>query len=518
MEKIKLLYVENLITRQATVVHQRLSLAMLVENLAYEKIVEVRWAGEDGVWHTLAATYHSSVDHEREYWVARKTFTLIASKSLPGNIRFALRYRVLGKEYWDNNHGADYSIQADSGIRLAHEIPVLNIRYEKDVAEGQTVLPITVAVRQSLDPERVTIAWTTDSWRTSQSAPCQFRRNYWDTEYRSSARNPNHYGFQIWDGALKLDDAGRLRYRITCDAKKGAFWDDNFGKGYSVYRGLLRVLILNLHCYQEEDQDYKLSQIARAINDLDVDVVCLQEVAELWNNGLGDWSTNSARLINDRLKAPYHLVTDWSHLGFDRYREGVAILSRYPIARHDARYVSESHDPYSIHSRKVVMAQIRVPQVGLVNVFSSHLSWWDDGFPEQFERLREWAASEHTRHVRATMLCGDFNIKAGSKGYELVVNSNEYDDQYLAANAPQVFRMIFEARDPHWYHYLEDDHRIDYVFLRKASDLTVTSGRAVFTDEDYGRVSDHCGYVVTFEPTCLRTQSANLRGEAETIA
>ena len=50
---------------------------------------------------------------------------------------------------------------------------------------------------------------------------------------------------------------------------------------------LLRVLILNLHCYQEDNQDHKLSQIARAINDCDVDVVCLQEVAELWNNGHG---------------------------------------------------------------------------------------------------------------------------------------------------------------------------------------------------------------------------------------
>ena len=160
------------------------------------------------------------------------------------------------------------------------------------------------------------------------------------------------------------------------------------------------MLILNLHCYQEDNQDHKLSQIARAINELDVDVVCLQEVAELWNNGLGDWESNSARIINDRLKSPYHLVTDWSHLGFDRYREGVAILSRYPIARQEGRYVSNSRDPYSIHSRKVVMARIRVPHLGLINVFSSHLSWWDDGFPEQFETLRQWAANEHTGDVQ----------------------------------------------------------------------------------------------------------------------
>ena len=122
MDKIKLLYVENVITRQTTTV-QELSFVVLVRNLSYEKSVDVKWAGEDGIWHTLPARYHSSVDQDKEYWVARKPFTLLATKSLPGNVRFAVRYRVLGKEYWDNNQGENYSIQADSGIKIAHDIP-----------------------------------------------------------------------------------------------------------------------------------------------------------------------------------------------------------------------------------------------------------------------------------------------------------------------------------------------------------------------------------------------------------
>jgi len=499
MDELTLRYVENLITRHTTAVQQTLSFLVLVKNLAYEKRVEVRWAGEDGVWHTLPASHHSSVDDEKEYWVARKAFTLGPDESLPGNVRFALHYRVGGKEYWDNNRGNDYSVQADSGIEVARDIPVLNIRFTNDVTEGRHILPVAVAVAQRLGAERVTVNWTNDNWRTTHDAPCRFTRTYWDDEFRSNARNPNHYGVQIWNGALKLDVPGRIRYRITCDTRQGVFWDDNFGKTYSIRRGLLKVLILNLHCYQEDNQDLKLLHIARAIAELDVDVVCLQEVAELWNNGMGDWATNAARIINERLGSPYHLVTDWSHLGFDRYREGVAILSRHPIAKHEGRYVSNSHDPYSIHSRKVVMAQIRVPQVGLVNVFSSHLSWWDDGFAEQFETLTQWARNEHTSDVSATLLCGDFNVKAGSKGYQLVVSSSEYDDQYLAVSSPEVFRLIFEVKDSRWLRRLDDDHRIDYVFLRKSSALCATAGREVFTDKDYGRVSDHCGYLMTFE-------------------
>jgi maltose 6'-phosphate phosphatase len=38
------------------------------------------------------------------------------------------------------------------------------------------------------------------------------------------------------------------------------------------------------------------------LTNCDVDLVCLQEVAELWNNGKGDWQTNGARIINQRLQ------------------------------------------------------------------------------------------------------------------------------------------------------------------------------------------------------------------------
>jgi len=498
--KIKLLYAKNVFTRKSLVRQQSLSFVILVDNLAFDKRVEIEWASENGVWHTLPAAYHSSAGQDKEYWIAQLTFVLTSDESLPGNVQFALRYRVGDAEFWDNNQGENYCIQADSGIKVEHDTPVLNVGFESSLSKGERRLPISVAVAKKTNAEKVTIDWTIDNWKTKQQSACRFARNYWDSEYLSNARNPNQYGYQIWNEVLNVNDAFSVQYRIVCETKQGVIWDDNFGQNYTVQRRALKVLILNLHCCQEDNQDYKLSQIARAIDELDVDIVCLQEVAELWNNGQGNWETNTARIINERLAAPYNLVTDWSHLGFDRYREGVAILSRYPIEKHDGRYVSNSHDPFSIHSRKVVMARVRVPYLGLINVFSAHLSWWDDGFPEQFEKLRQWAADENNNQIKATMLCGDFNIKAGSQGYQWVVESNEYDDQYLSATASHIFHKIFERRDSHWHRDLDMDHRIDYEFLRKGSKLSVTSGRVLFTDQDYGRVSDHFGYLMTYVP------------------
>jgi maltose 6'-phosphate phosphatase len=146
------------------------------------------------------------------------------------------------------------------------------------------------------------------------------------------------------------------------------------------------------------------------------------------------------------------------------------------------------------------MAQIAIPYIGLINVFSAHLSWWEDGFAEQFTRLRDWASDAQTESVKATLLCGDFNIAAGSKGYRLVVDAHEYEDQFLAANSQGVFEKVFRVNDPFWQNYLAEDYRIDYIFLNKQSDFIATSGQVLFTEQDYGRVSDHCGYVMTFEP------------------
>lgn len=498
MDKIKHLYVANIIARDGETARQQLTFFMLAENLCHDKQIDVLWAGEDDIWHTLPAAFHSAPGCGQEYWQARAEFDLGPDRSLPGNIRFSLRYRVPGSEYHDDNHGRQYFSEADSGVSLAQDIPVMNFGFAPGLQDGQKTLTVTVAVSKVPGAEKVTVHWTADDWKTTQVTPCQSGKNHWDQWAASNARNPNQYGIQVWNARLKVDQASRIQYCISCERKGQTFWDNNFGHNYRLNPRPLRVLALNLHCYQEDNQDYKFSQIARAIDDLEVDIVCLQEVAELWNDGKGDWETNSARIINDRLAQPYHLVTDWSHLGFDKYREGVAILSRHPLIRHEAKYVSPSEDPYDIHARKVVMAQVRIPCYGLVNAFSVHLSWWENGFEEQFRTLQAWAKARHNSQVKATLLCGDFNVTACSEGYRSMVGSGELEDQFLAAAAPASVEENSRSGDPYWQKKVADDYRIDYIFMNKSGSLRATSGRIMFTDQDYGNVSDHNGYLVEF--------------------
>lgn len=290
---------------------------------------------------------------------------------------------------------------------------------------------------------------------------------------------------------------------MECETDQGEIWDNNFGSNSITSRAGLKMLTLNLHCYQEDDQEEKFIKIDRAINELDIDIICLQEVGEEWNEGQGDWQSNAARIIQDRLRQygrHYHLYTDWSHIGFDRYREGSAIVSKYAFLKQDARYVSTNSDIHDIHSRKVIMAQIHFPYVGLINVFSVHLSWWKDGFWQQFVKLWQWANDADSDQVVATFLCGDFNTKAGSQGYMLIADSGGFEDQFLRVTSPAVFDKVFKYPLPRQGESLACDGRIDYLFAKRLSRLKPTASRVLFTGQDYKRVSDHVGYLVEFEP------------------
>jgi len=500
MNKIKLLYVENLIFCKNKTNQQKLTFFFQLENIGYDKHLVINWSGEDKVWHTLSAQYHSQLGNNQEYWSASVTLSLTDEQSLPGNIEFNACYQVLEKEYWLNHHGNNFFSEADSGIKLTNQQALQNVAFENKLDTHSQTVFITTAIDQSFNAEKVTIHWTVDNWKTTSKTLCRFKRDYWHKTKGSHARNPNQFACQIWSAKIQHTELHKLQYVISCDNTQQTLWDNNCGHNYRFQTEQLKVLILNLHCYQEDNQDEKFTTIARAIDEENIDIVCFQEVAEYWRDGQGDWESNSAKLINDRLKNAFHLYTDWSHLGFDKYREGVAILSRYPLSHQESKYVSNSHDIYDINSRKVVSAQVSVPYIGLIHVFSAHLSWLEGGFHDQFNCLSAWAKNNKTPESKATLLCGDFNITAGSKGYEQVIDSDEYEDQYLAVNKQGVFNKIFKVHDDHWQDLLADDYRIDYIFMNKQSHLKAVAASVIFTEQDYGSVSDHCGYLMTFEP------------------
>ena len=133
MKIVQLLQATNTISQHKHQFQQDLVFVMLIENVAYHKLVEVHWAGKDRVWHKLRADYHSFTGTNREIWRAQATFHASNDASLPGDVEFALRYCVLGEEYWDNNESHNYFSNCDSGVLLEQssrgklDVPALQV-------------------------------------------------------------------------------------------------------------------------------------------------------------------------------------------------------------------------------------------------------------------------------------------------------------------------------------------------------------------------------------------------------
>ena len=279
----------------------------------------------------------------------------------------------------------------------------------------------------------------------------------------------------------------------------------------------LKVLTVNLHTYQElrladhptrqaffDAYEEIVDRVVDGIVALDADVICLQEVAQLAempvmerHYGKTIRQYNMAAWIAQKLgkakQRPYHFFWDWSHYGWNIWEEGVAVISKYPLLQTESRYVSSDNRPDNTHARKIVFAQVEIPGLGKVNVYSGHLDGWDDGFATQMDSCKGWIRDKNRADVTASILAGDFNTPAQGRGYahlqDRKVDSASYLDCFAQVNPMQSTLST-----------CGDCGRIDYVLLRSDQpSLKTTSGQRVFTKERLGLVSDHCGIFVTLE-------------------
>ncbi|HWL16023.1 MAG TPA: hypothetical protein VNR00_10490, partial [Opitutus sp.] len=154
MNTIQMLYAGNVVSRTGEDQRQTLSFGVRVQNLAYEKRIEIHWAGEAGVWRVLPCHFAHPTGQDGEVWEAEAVFES-ARERLPGAIAFAVRARLAGSEAWDSNDGRNHALAADAGWWIAPGRPVLNLRMQSRLALEDTFLPVTVAVPATLRPRRV---------------------------------------------------------------------------------------------------------------------------------------------------------------------------------------------------------------------------------------------------------------------------------------------------------------------------------------------------------------------------
>lgn len=279
----------------------------------------------------------------------------------------------------------------------------------------------------------------------------------------------------------------------------------------------MKVLTLNTHSWMEEDPELKLAQIADFIAEEDFHLIALQEInqtmeaKEVMDNSFIKASgesipvaikeDNFAYLLVQLLKESgqrYYWSWTANHIGYDKYDEGVAILSKTPFTP-ESFLVSKISDYANHYTRRVLKGSLMLEDQEWI-VFSCHYSWWLDPSGDNLFK-HEW--DETLTHIAADsnqvhLLMGDFNNEAALKdeGYDYIkITSPQLQDAYVKAEEKIGDTTVLSDIDGWEGH--TDEKRIDYIFTDYPRDIK--SYRVVFDGKKEPIVSDHFGVAVEFK-------------------
>ena len=269
----------------------------------------------------------------------------------------------------------------------------------------------------------------------------------------------------------------------------------------------MKVLTLNTHSWLEENQLEKCKMIAQEIATGDYDIIALQEVNQtiaaqtIVPDGLYCPTDTLVEIKEDNfalrlveelqlLDCDYYWSWTYSHVGYDIYHEGNALLSKQPIIAKE--YLASQATDVWDHTTRKNLSGVTEADGQIVQAVSCHFSWWQDG-----KFAYEWQQTEAFLAERADtlLILGDFNNDATSSGHQLVLDSSlQLQDSFLTAAETIGEASVVKAIDG-WQDNREA-LRIDYVFA--SNDLQATEYEVVFDGTRTPIVSDHFGIKVVF--------------------
>jgi len=266
------------------------------------------------------------------------------------------------------------------------------------------------------------------------------------------------------------------------------------------------ILTMNLHTYQESQQNEKFYMLTEVIGKMDIDFIAFQECAQHKSSAVTEGIIHEdnmalivVKILKEKFDIDYNFEWHWAHFGWDVWEEGVSVLSKHDLIDSENRYISSNTSTSSISSRKAIFGSYQIPE-GIFNFFSTHTHWrlseTDEEQNNQINNIQLMVdEKELLNPVLATFVCGDFNVNPTSdypwsEGYHTMINNDEYIDTFLdiypdANNNPaQSIYYTVGGTYP---------GRIDYIFMKSNNHFIIVDSQIIFTNDVVGKISDHNG-------------------------
>lgn len=263
----------------------------------------------------------------------------------------------------------------------------------------------------------------------------------------------------------------------------------------------MKALTLNTHSWLEENMLERLTYFADWIASHDYDVICLQEINQLMDtaevtnlptylplaSAPAIHQDNYAYLLVEALAQrglTYYWSWSYNHIGYDRYHEGVALLSKTPFQASEV-LVSAVDEETDYHTRRVLLADL-LENSRAVTVASLHLSWFGKGFEG------EWALLEKAllQQKQPLLLMGDFNNPTNQSGYqEIIASPLTLTDSHQVSETVRGVHTILADIDG--WDGNQEALKVDHAFLTQ--EWSVRSSQVIFDGEKGQVLSDHYG-------------------------
>ena len=279
----------------------------------------------------------------------------------------------------------------------------------------------------------------------------------------------------------------------------------------------MKLMTLNIHSHDTHFDpavlERSMKELAEAVIDHDIAVLALQECSqELERPFVSDdlplhcaihdaehvlREGNAALLLAEELQMR-GAAMDWVwagvKLGYQRYNEGLALFSRFPIRSYDAPWISGIQEFSNWKSRNALIASTEI-NGSPVEFCCVHMGRWDDpeeSFKGQMERLDAILPNDHQ-----VFLLGDFNSPAGkpNEGWEMVRKLG-WHDTYEAAKQKGDGITVPGVIDG-WQDGAPEGMRIDYIFSRMP--VSVRSSFVLFDGKHGPLISDHYGLMADLD-------------------
>lgn len=242
----------------------------------------------------------------------------------------------------------------------------------------------------------------------------------------------------------------------------------------------------------------RLELLARHINSVQYDVVCLQELFVLRLSSLYELRSNFDYMVDLLAQGGYvHHSDPCDSLRADRtigQNSGVAIFSRHPLESVES--VDFECTAERSNTKGFVVADVR-RDGRLVRVVSAHLDARDwTAKSSQITQLADYLVRKASVVKAETVVCGDLNVCPQTRG------SGGYDDgtQYAHLAAEFGRAGLTDAWAPEESQPTEGNATLDHIFYRADAWREEAKSVVRVQDEEGLSVSDHYGLDLLISP------------------